>query len=362
MARGKVIFAEWDEDENSIYTISFVDREAFPHICRSIEQEYVTGVSMGCSVEYSVCNLCENKAEKVDDYCNHIKNRKARRFTGRVKNVRTGAEKHFNNELVFEYNYGIKFIELSAVVDPACPSCHIQELFTNDTYLKRVANIQNTMYMIKTSSMIKQASQEEIDQLNGCLETLESLSISLIQNRQQVEVEFASDLVGILSELQEFTDELVGAGYGSVEAGVPGVDEGMEDMDGMDAPMDDMGAPMGDMGAPPPAPAPGAPMPVAAETPMASGTAGSVSSTPNQPIKAPISPSLKPRANDYSGKLHRVADLISDLKSKFVSNETGEDDMSKRRLPSEKAKQKKACQRKFTRFVAGKTRVFSVYK
>ena len=38
-ARGKIIFAEWVPEEKSIYTISFVDREAYPHICRSIEEE-----------------------------------------------------------------------------------------------------------------------------------------------------------------------------------------------------------------------------------------------------------------------------------------------------------------------------------
>ena len=52
-AKGKIIFAEWMPEEKAVYTIAFVDREAFPNICRSIEEEYVTGVSMGCSVEYS---------------------------------------------------------------------------------------------------------------------------------------------------------------------------------------------------------------------------------------------------------------------------------------------------------------------
>jgi hypothetical protein len=37
-AKGKVIFAEWIPEEKSVYTISFVDREAYPHLCRSIEE------------------------------------------------------------------------------------------------------------------------------------------------------------------------------------------------------------------------------------------------------------------------------------------------------------------------------------
>jgi len=62
-ARGKVIHAEWNEAENSVYAISFVDREAFPHICRSIEEEYITGVSMGAISEGSMI-LMENGTQK----------------------------------------------------------------------------------------------------------------------------------------------------------------------------------------------------------------------------------------------------------------------------------------------------------
>ena len=140
-ARGKIIHAEWIPEEKSVYTIAFVDREAFPHICRSIEEEYITGVSMGASVEYSICNICGNRAEKTEDYCFHIRERKGRTFSGKARNVRTGETKEFKNEPVFEYNYGIKFIELSAVVDPACTSCLIQGLISNEEYMSNVANL-----------------------------------------------------------------------------------------------------------------------------------------------------------------------------------------------------------------------------
>ena len=159
-AKGKIIFAEWDEDENSIYTIAYIDRDAYPHICRGIEQGYMTGVSMGASVEYSVCSICENNAERTEDYCSHIRNRKSRKFTGKARNVRTGEVKEFRDEPVFEHNYGIKFIELSGVVDPACPSCHIEGIIANDNYLGKVANIENSLRMVKVAALEKNASQE----------------------------------------------------------------------------------------------------------------------------------------------------------------------------------------------------------
>lgn len=66
-ARGKIIFAEWVPEEKAIYTISFVDREAFPHICRSIEEEYVNGVSMGAIGGNSLILMGDLTEKKISD-------------------------------------------------------------------------------------------------------------------------------------------------------------------------------------------------------------------------------------------------------------------------------------------------------
>jgi len=291
-----------------------------------------------CAVEYSVCNICGNKAEKTEDYCAHIRERKGRTFSGKAKNVVTGEVKEFNKEPVFEYNYGIKFIELSAVVDPACPSCRIQGLIQNDEIMKKVANIQNSLYMIKTSAIEKHAGQEEITQLNEVLKTLEGISIKLIQNRQQVEVEFASDLVGILSDLQTFVDELIGAGYGNVQP-IPGVAET---------------PPAAVPGAPtlPPAGLPPEVQPVASETPLAGAppvpapapAVGTISGAPTSPLvkspKLPITAPVKPRAFDVN-KMQKVAKNLINLIEN--ANNKGENDMSKRLTVDAKLKQKKAA-------------------
>ena len=336
-ARGKIIFAEWDTKEKAVYTIAFVDREAFPHICRSIEEDYVTGVSMGCSVEYSICNICGNKAEKTEDYCSHIKERKGRTFSGKARNVRTGETKDFKNELVFEYNYGIKFIELSAVVDPACPSCRIEGLLANDDYMRRVAIVENALRMIKTSAIEKEASQEEIDQLNQVLGTLEGIAISLIQNRQQVEVEFASDLVAILSDLQKFVDELIGAGYGNVQ-GVPGVADsqaGLIPPAGESVPTGE-GVLAGLEAAP-----------VAAEAPIAEAPVGTVSGSPSKPLvqrpQLPITAPAKPIAFD-SKKLKKIAGFLGGLQkiSDKMQNK-GEDNMGERRTLVKRKEQAKVA-------------------
>ena len=335
-ARGKVIYAEWMPKENAVYTISFVDREAYPHICRSIEEEYITGVSMGASVEYSICNICGNRAEKTEDFCSHIRDRKGRKFSGKAKNVKTGEIKEFKNEPVFEYNYGIKFIELSAVVDPACPSCKIQGLIKNDEILKKVANVENGIYMIKSGSLQKEAGQQEIQQLNDVLKTLEGLSIQLIQNRQQIEVEFASDLVNILSELQTFVDELIGAGYGNTQA-VPGVAQ----PPGQSPELPPSGLPsdMSEVST-------GAqPSLTSAETQSPMPATGVISGAPTSSLvkspKLPITAPAKPRNSFSEEKLIRVAANLKDLSE--IIKRAGDADMSKRLTFNAKNKQKEAA-------------------
>jgi hypothetical protein len=498
-ARGKVIFAEAVPEEHAIYTICFIDRDAYPHICRSIEEEYVTGVSMGsmlgdalitmadgtnkpikdvvegdyvmspyfnkkrvsakyakaldtdlysfefdsnqkcpvfshnhpimsgngdfieakdfnigdeiavpndeknkcpyslvkitdiktikskdltydltveddecyiannlavhnCSVEYSVCNICGNVAERTEDYCSHIRNRKGRTFSGRARNIKTGEEKKFDNEPVFEYNYGLKFIELSAVVDPACPNCHIEGIIPNDNYLAKVAAMENELRMIRTAAIEKKASQEEIDQIEQCLETLEQIAINLIQNRQQVEMEFSSDLVKIMSDLQTWLEELIGAGYGNIGGEVPGTVGDMEEPS--------PGSPT--LGNEPPIPE-GVPSTTGTSPtpmPVSSGTStevGSISGSPAKPATSapqlPITAPVKPRTSDIqdSRSIQRISDVSCSISNVPIEqrlengnsilrkalnicqriNKTGEIEMGARRTIAEKKVQKK---------------------
>jgi len=349
-ARGKIIFAEYVPEEKAVYTIAFIDREAFPHICRSIEEEYVTGVSMGCSVEYSVCNICENKAEKVDEYCPHIQNRKGRTFSGTARNVNTGEVKQFRNELVFEYNHGIKFIELSAVVDPAEPSCRIEGIFSNEEFVRKVANVQNHFYMIKDAAIEKEASKEDLEQLNGTLKTLEDIAVELVKNRQQIEVDFASNLVTILADLQSLVDELTAAGFGQLEP-IPGVaDEQGEFGDEMGDLDGDIGGGLeGEVPAGPEAGIPGVgaqPQPQMASneisSPIPSGNAGVQSTGLSGKPARPNLPFIQPRAFDVT-KLEKVASVLPSLVilRNNMYDQIGEDKMGRRRTISAKNEQKR---------------------
>jgi hypothetical protein len=206
-AKGKVIKADLDEKERAVYCTMFIDRDANPALCRAIEEGYVTDVSMGTQVDYSTCSICQKKAFVADDYCAHVKTMKGRNVDGRK---------------VFENNYGLKFIEISVVTDGACKDCTIREVLDPDEYVVRVSNavraVKNALAnkdAVKTA-LTKDGGQAEIQKLNQAMDLLEDVSRTMLGQRQFIDLEFMSQLVDVLADLQHVNDELVDQGYGRV--------------------------------------------------------------------------------------------------------------------------------------------------
>ncbi len=257
-ARGKVVHSWWNEDSNGIMIIARVDAEAYPQLARGIKEEYIAGTSMGCQVQYSICSICHNKAETPEQYCEHIRERKTRKIE--AKNQKCSYHKHGDekkcplcsskkgetktyavNEKAFEYNYGIKFIENSFVVNPACPECGVTEIIDPQQFLAKVADIQerlpgllkafsNAPLTCTDQTCIKIAGQKEIDDLNQALDLCTSVSQAMLQQKEQIDLEFLSDLVQVLADLQTVTDELTEQGYGRLQSpGDPGAEQGPPD-------------------------------------------------------------------------------------------------------------------------------------
>jgi len=203
-ARGCVIASEWDDDEKAIYTISRVDREAYPQLARGVEEGYISGVSMGCSVDYSKCSICGKKATTEKDYCDHVKNQKG---------------KSVNGKKVYEDNYGVKFIELSFVTDPACPDCMVQEILDPEDFLMKAANL--TEAIKKVASLKKKAGPDEMNWLAESVDNMSKLIQYFVQNREYIDLSFAGDAVEILDKMQNLKDSLDEAGFGAAGAGQP---------------------------------------------------------------------------------------------------------------------------------------------
>lgn len=205
-AKGKVVLAEWDEDTGSVFCTMFVDRDANPSLCRAIEEGYVTDVSMGTQVDYSICSVCKQKAYTADNYCDHVKTMKGRNIGGRK---------------VYEENYGLKFIELSVVTDGACEDCTIREVIEPGDYLKqatdgldRLRAAASKLKDVKQGGLYKDGGQQEIEMLNSAMDNIEKVLRAMLDQRQFIDLEFMQDLTEVFADLQHVTDELVDQGYG----------------------------------------------------------------------------------------------------------------------------------------------------
>jgi hypothetical protein len=245
-ARGKVIHSWWDDEKNGIMIIARVDAIAYPQLARGVKEQYVTSTSMGAQVQYSLCSVCHNHAETPDSYCGCIRERKTRTVSSKkltCKYFDHGPEKEcplcgstkddikkFAYEgKVFEHNYGIKFIENSFVTTPACHDCGVTEVIDPQKFLAKVAAIQASLPgLLKAASeipltctdqqCIKIAGQQELDSLNQALDLLSSVSQSMLNQKEQIDLEFLSDLVKVLADLQTVTDELNEQGYGRLQS------------------------------------------------------------------------------------------------------------------------------------------------
>lgn len=242
-ARGRVLHAWYDESAGGVYCINMVDRTAYPQLARGIEEGYITGTSMGAQVGYSLCSICHNKAHSADEFCSHIKNSKTRKFNGKVKNAYhdspskptdndpiTGKkpdEEQFLNHKeaqVFEWNYDIKFIEDSFVVNPACHDCLVCDILNvgnvEAKMASQVAELQKVASRyeegIAKNVIEKTAGKMEIQALNDAMNLIEKVTRSILAQKQHVDMEYASDLVEVLSDLQSSTDELIEMGYASL--------------------------------------------------------------------------------------------------------------------------------------------------
>jgi len=254
-ARGKVVHAWYDDSSGGIYTINMVDKIAFPRLARGIEQGYVTGTSMGCQVSHSCCSICHHRAATAKEFCSHIKERKKKRFSGKhackyhespnagdepcpVCGCKKGSsqEHSYKDHQIFEHNFGVKFIEDSFVVNPACHDCLVQQVLNPDGVRKKVAGLLDRVRAINDGfskiaeetfcrdgvcGMKKVAGRQEIGELNEAMNLLERVARSMMAQKNAVSMEYVSDLVKVMSNVQKTTDELIEMGYAQLPSPTP---------------------------------------------------------------------------------------------------------------------------------------------
>lgn len=247
-ARGECVHAWYDKKAGGIYIIGKVDKIAYPKLARGIEENYITGTSMGCSVEYSCCSICHNRAKTADDYCDHVKNRKNRKFSGDIQCHYHDSEEvraedkcpicnstkkeaktiHHEDRKIFEHNFGLKFIENSFVVNPACHDCGVKCILNIPEVQKKVASLKDTVNkLVKNASdpdfveknidnLTKIGGVRELESLKNSMSKMEEVVQSMLKQKENVSMEYVSDLVKAMSDVQVIFDELNEMGYGKL--------------------------------------------------------------------------------------------------------------------------------------------------
>ena len=245
-ARGKVVHSWYDDSKKGIYCINMVDRAAYPRLARGIEEKYIIGTSMGAQVGYSLCSICHNKAHTADEFCAHIKSGKNRKISGKYDCKYhessskpeddcplDGCKKGHQHELmhkeakVYEWNFDIKFIEDSFVVNPACHDCLVCDILNVDHIKSKVAeNIQQlkkvasslaeTVDNISDAPLEKTAGKTELQALSQAMNLMEHVARSMMAQKQQIQLDYASDLVEHMAKVQSLLDELTEMGYGQL--------------------------------------------------------------------------------------------------------------------------------------------------
>jgi hypothetical protein len=104
-AIGDVLTADWNDKMKGVDLLLRIDRRIAPTIVRGFEKGFMTDVSMGCRIDYSICSYCGNKAKTKYEYCEHIKTMRGKVFDDGRK--------------VYEINIGPKFHDISAVLNGA---------------------------------------------------------------------------------------------------------------------------------------------------------------------------------------------------------------------------------------------------
>lgn len=102
-SRGKLTFQTWDgkpvhlnhdeayswgyivstfpiSEEKAIYMLLALDKRKEPELCKAIQEGLVTAVSMGCTIQWSICGVCQHRSENDEDWCEHLKNYKGKRL------------------------------------------------------------------------------------------------------------------------------------------------------------------------------------------------------------------------------------------------------------------------------------------
>jgi hypothetical protein len=155
-AIGKIITCRWNDVMKCVEILKAIDKKRAPEIVRGYQKGYLTDVSMGCKVPYTLCSICGNKARRRSEFCQHVKYHRMQ-FLG-------------NGERVFEINYKPKFHDSSTVLSGAervAKAFFIidtpPENFIQSSFRKAASNGKTTHYVRSGEIALEKIAGNETD-------------------------------------------------------------------------------------------------------------------------------------------------------------------------------------------------------
>lgn len=201
-AIGKIITFDWNPVMKTVEILKAIDRTIAPRIVRGFEKGYMTDVSMGCRVPFTVCSVCGNKASKPSEFCEHVKRHRLKYLD--------------NGERVFEINFQPKFHDSSVVMVGAERSAKAimvldESDFSNEALFEKTASADNRVFSYtklsdyetekvasfnekKLHPLLKPSTHEKVAHENGLLNKLAAF-----------EKMVTGKIVNIVSEPKELT-------------------------------------------------------------------------------------------------------------------------------------------------------------
>lgn len=212
-AKGIVLDARYvadDENDKYVELLLSIDKKKDPAFARDVERGLINKFSMGASVKYTRCSVCNNEARTKEDFCEHIAKQKMQKV-------------HFNGveKLAYELCYGVTYNEISAVSDPADESAQILAKIANKqkkilkkhkNYSSRIVKKSDTTLealMAKTADIsndkdTKVTDEELFDELSEQVledETGDDMLDSAPETPKELATEQVADVLNVVQDL-----------------------------------------------------------------------------------------------------------------------------------------------------------------
>ena len=209
-AIGRIITVRWNPVMKCVELLKAIDKKRAPEIARGYLKGYLSDVSMGCKVPYTVCSICGNKARKKSEFCNHVKYYRNQLLA--------------NGERVYEINYKPRFHDSSTVLNGA--ERVAKAFFIIDappenaivSSFRKAASTGNTSHFIPISSFEMEKVAEYKESLHPLLKEagdrnlqpgqLKTASSSpMMRKIAELEKELTGKLLNIVSQPDPETEE-----------------------------------------------------------------------------------------------------------------------------------------------------------